>query len=439
MAATATAHPLLAMAATAAIERPALPGLLAGIRRDGTARFEQLGVPTRHSEEWRFTSLAGLDSAPRVVAEGGHPLTRGLGRPLAGSHRLVLVDGWLRPELSDLEGLPREVIAGGLLDVASSRPDLLEPHLDRLAELDDHPFAALNASQLRDGLVLWLPSGITVDRPIELLLVASEHDRPTVVLPRVLIVAGRASSVSVVQRSIGGSADTLSCSVTEVVLDEGAVVDHSFALEDHADAIHLSATDVRQQRDSVFRSRFIALGGGLVRNDLGVALRGSGADASLDGLYLSSGNQHVDSHLRVHHTTPHCTSHQLYKGILDGRSRAVFNGRIVVDPGAQKTDARQSNRNLLLSDTALVNSNPQLEIFADDVRCTHGSTVGRLDEDAVFYLRSRGLDRASAESLLTWAFASEVVDRIRPEGLREHIRGAVLDRLPNSEMIQGVV
>jgi len=249
-------------------------------------------------------------------------------------------------------------------------------------------------------------------------------------------VVGRSSQATVVHRSSGGSADTFTCAVTEVVLEDGAVLDHYSVIDDDHGATHIATLEVRQGRDSALHSGAFTLGGGLVRNDLAVTLRGAGADATLDGLYLTSGSQHVDNHLLVRHGAPGGTSRQLYKGILDGSSRAVFNGRIVVDKGAQKTDARQSNRNLLLSPAALVQSNPQLEILADDVRCTHGSTIGRLDEDAVFYLRSRGLDRASAESLLTWAFAAEVVEGIRVPELRDRLRRAVAARLPSSHMIE---
>lgn len=431
----ASTHPLLSGAE--AIRDDGRSGFLSEIRRRAAERFEALGVPTRRTEAWRFTGIARVADEPRTIAEPGRALSAEE-LPAAEGRRIVLVDGWLREELSDLGGLPDGVVACSLVAAAEKHREIVKTNLGRHEELSDHPFVALNSAQFRDGLLLWLPDGTTLDEPVEVLLVATEADRPTLVVPRVLVVAGRGSRAELVQRSLGGNGQTLTCSVTELVLGDGAVLRHVVSQEDHPEAAHVAATEVRQERDSAFASSVVSTGGGLVRNDLAVSLLGPGADATLDGLYVVSGKRHVDNQLRVHHTQPHCTSRQLYKGVLDGSARAVFNGRIVVDPGAQKTDARQSNRNLLLSDAALVNSNPQLEIFADDVRCTHGSTVGRLDEDAVFYLRSRGLGVAAAETLLTWAFAAEVVDRIPVEAVRRRVTSTVLSRLPGSLPVGGL-
>jgi len=434
--ATIPSHPLLAGAESLLDGPGGQPGFLAERRRQAAASFAELGLPTRAWEEWRFTGVSHLEDALWTVAERAPQLPSIDDPPLGDANRLVVVDGWLEPGLSRLHGLPDGVFVGSLAEAAVRRPELVEPHLARHAALNDHPFVALNAAQFRDGVLLWIPAGMVLDRPIEVQLVARRHERPTLALPRVLIVAGRGSQAAVVQRSAGGSADTLTCSVTEVVLEDGAALDHYSVVDDDHGATHIAALEVRQGRNSAMHSGVFVTGGGLVRSDLTVTLGGTGADATLEGLYLTAGRQHVDNHLLVRHSVPSCTSRQLYKGILDGSSRAVFNGRIVVDKGAQKTDARQSNRNLLLSPAALVQSNPQLEILADDVRCTHGSTIGRLDEDAVFYLRSRGLDRASAESLLTWAFAAEVVEGIRVPELRDRLRRAVAARLPSSHMIE---
>jgi Fe-S cluster assembly protein SufD len=217
--------------------------------------------------------------------------------------------------------------------------------------------------------------------------------------------------------------------VTEIVLAEGATLEHVIVQEEGREAHQLAARQVKLSRGSRYSGQAISLGGALARTDIGVVLEGEGAEASLDGLYVVDGSQQADTHLTVRHASPACNSHQLYKGVLGGRARAVFNGTIIVDQNAQKTDAKQSNRNLLLSDDALVNSNPQLEIFADDVRCTHGSTIGRLDEEAVFYLRSRGIDREAAERLLTLAFAGEILDRIPVEALRERLDKVIAGRL----------
>jgi Fe-S cluster assembly protein SufD len=437
--ATIPSHPLLAGVQPLADDYRGQPGFLAERRRRAAATFAELGLPTRAWEEWRFTGVGHLANTPWTVPERAPQPLLVPGQPLGDAYRLVVVDGWLAPELSQLGGLPEGVVAGSLAEAAARCPELVEPHLARHAALTGHPFLALNAAQFRDGVLLWVPAGTVLDRPVELQLVATPHQRPTLALPRVLIVAGRGSQATVVESSMGGSADTFTCSATEIVLEDGAVLDHCTVLDDDHGATHIRSVEVRQGRDSSFRSGAFALGGGIVRSDLAVTLGGTGADATLEGLYIGSGHQHLDNHLLVRHSAPACTSRQLYKGILDGSSRAVFNGRIVVDKGAQKTDARQSNRNLLLSAAALAQSNPQLEILADDVRCTHGSTIGRLDKDAVFYLRSRGLDRASAESLLTWAFAAEVVDGARVPELRDRLRRAVLARLPGSRLIGEVM
>ena len=436
--ATLPSHSLLA-GVEAMLDSRGEPSFLAELRRRAAARFAELGLPARSWEDWRFTDLSRLGEASWAVPERAPQPPVFDDRPLGDSYRLVLADGWLAPELSRLKGLPSGVFAGSLADAAARRPELVEPHLAQHAALADHPFLALSAAQFRDGVLLAIPAGTVLDRPVELRLVAAAHPQPTLVPPRLLIVAGRGSQATVVVGSTGGSAHTLTCAVTEVVLEDGAVLDHYSVIDDDHAATHIAALEVRQGRDSALRSSVLALGGGLVRSDLAVMLNGAGADATLNGLYLTSGHQHVDNHLLVSHRAPSCTSRQLYKGILDGSSRAVFNGRIVVEKGAQKTDARQSNRNLLLSAAALVQSNPQLEILADDVRCTHGSTIGRLDEDAVFYLRSRGLDRAAAESLLTWAFAAEVVDGVLVPELRDRLRHAVAARLPSSDLVEEVL
>ena len=427
-------HPLLSVHQLPLGANSGEPSFLNDLRRNAAARFEELGLPSRKDEAWRFTGVSHLADAdllpPDATAEP--PAFA----PLNGAHRLVFVDGLLRAELSDIRGLPSGVQLEGMSTALARAPETLREGLGSGTSLADHPFEALNTARFRDGAVLRIPAGAMVDQPIELAFLDGEVDRPTLSTPRILIVAERASQATIVERHLSGTGRSLHCAVSEIVLEDGAVLDHYRIVDEGPDTTHIAAIDVRLGRDSAYRGHGFTIGGGLVRNDIVATLNGEGADATLNGLYLTGGRQHVDNHLRVRHAAPHCTSHQLYKGVLDDRSRAVFNGRIIVDPGAQKTDAKQSNRNLLLSETALVHSNPQLEIFADDVRCTHGSTIGRLDEDAIFYLRSRGIDRMTAESLLTFAFASEVVDRVRLEPVRDRLREVLLGRLPGSDLIR---
>jgi len=427
-------HPLLSGHRSLVESGIAEPAFLAKLRRSAAARFEESGLPTRKVEDWRFTGVTHLAEADFFNAES--TVDPPVFEPLADAHRLVFVDGLLRPELSDINGLPSGVQLEGMSAALARAPETLGKDLGSRGSLVDHPFAELNTAQFRDGAVLRLPAGVVIHRPIQLAFLGGGLDRPTLSLPRILIVAGRASQATVVENHLSTAGRSLHCAVSEIVLDDGAVVDHYRIVDEGPETTHIAAIDVRLGRDSAYRCHGFTIGGGLVRNDIFATLGGEGADATLNGLYLTGGRQHVDNHLRVRHRAPNCTSHQLYKGVLDDRSRAVFNGRIIVDPGAQKTDAKQSNRNLLLSQAALVHSNPQLEIFADDVRCTHGSTVGRLDEDAIFYLRSRGIDRTTAESLLTFAFASEVVDRVRLEPVRDELRKVLLARLPGSDHIR---
>jgi Fe-S cluster assembly protein SufD len=418
---------LLSVLDTAA-KAPA-PALLQKLHGRGRARFEALGLPNRRQEAWRFTRLKGVEETEFV------PPTQAPSRiditpwRRADTHALVFIDGLFSPDLSQTGDLPDGVVLTNLLLATVADTEIVNQHLGSLASLDDHPFAALNTAVLADGAVIHVPAGVEVERPIQLLFVAGPSNRPTVCAPRILIVAGDGSSVSIEEQHLGTQDRALACPVSEIVIGAGAVVRHVVVQDESRTTQHLASRHVVLAQGSRYAAQAISLGGALARTDIHVTLDGEDAEASLDGLYLTDGDQQADSHLTVRHRSPNCRSHQLYKGILGGSSRAVFTGRIVVEQDAQKTDATQSNRNLILSDDAVANSNPQLEILADDVRCTHGSTVGRLDDDAVFYLRSRGIGREEARSLLTLAFAGEVLDRIPVETLRDELRKRVAERL----------
>jgi Fe-S cluster assembly protein SufD len=307
---------------------------------------------------------------------------------------------------------------------------------------------ALNTAFFADGVYLELPRGAVVERPIHLLYVSTAAvagdaadaagAAPLAAFPRTLLVAGEASQAKVVE-TFAGSGTYLTAPVTEVVLAPGAVVDHYRVQHDSREAFHLATLQVHQRGKSNFFSHAVSTGGAITRNDVNAVLAEEGCECTLNGLYLVTDRQLVDNHMRMDHVAAHCNSYELYKGILDGRARSVFNGLIHVHPGAQKTDAKQSNRNLLLSEGAIANSNPQLEIFADDVRCTHGSTVGQLDEDAVFYLRSRGIGREAATSLLTYAFASDIVGRIKVDAVRHDLEELLFSRLPRGEVVRQAV
>ncbi len=408
--------------------RPA-PELLRHLRARGRERFELTGLPSRRRESWRFTRLKGIEEAvfePPATSPERVDVTRW---QRAECHTLVFVDGLFSPDLSAKPKLPDGVTVSNLVLSSASESAVVAAHLGQLTDLDEHPFAALNSAILTDGAVVHLPEGVTVERPIQLLFVAGTGREPIVRAPRILVVAEAGSRATLEEHHVGSDNASLTCPVSEITLARAAVLEHVVIQQEGLEASFLSTRTVDLAADSRYRSQNLSLGGGLARNDIKVVLGGEQAGAVLDGLYLTDGRQQADTHLTVRHRAGRCESHQLYKGILGGQSRAVFNGRIIVDQDAQQTDANQSNRNLLMSDDAVVNSNPQLEIFADDVRCTHGSTVGRLDEDAVFYLRTRGIGRAAARRLLTTAFAGEVLDRMPIDDLRDRLRADVEARL----------
>jgi Fe-S cluster assembly protein SufD len=417
------------------------PTWLQSLRRTAGEAFARLGFPTLQQEEWRLTNVAPVaqgvfhwpESDPETVEPG-----RIAPYVFDAAARLVFVDGRFSGALSSVGELPEGTIVGSLAEVLARAPERVEPWLGRFARLDRNPFVALNTAFLGDGAFVHVPRG-AVTGPIQLLFLSSgEGSRPTVSFPRTLIVTGEASRTTVVETYAGEGA-YLTCPVTELVVGAGAVIDHYKVQKESREAFHLATFQVQGERDARPSSHSISIGGGLVRNDVNAVLDGEGIDCILNGLYFSDGRQLVDNHMRVEHAKPHCASHELYKGVLDGRSRAVFNGLIHVHKGAQKTDAKQSNRNLLLSRDAIANSNPQLEIYADDVKCTHGSTVGQLDEDAVFYLRSRGIGAEAARSLLTYAFASDIVERIKVEPVRRDLEEFLFARLPMGEVVRQAV
>ena len=405
------------------------PELLQDLRTRGRASFATLGLPSRRQEEWRFTGLKGIEGEVFELPAAVAPRIDVTRWRVSDAHLLVFVDGIFAPDISELGDLPDGVVVSNLVLGATSGSEAVAQHLGSLAPLEEHPFAALNTALIADGAFIHVPAGMELDRPIQIVFVSGSGERATLSAPRILIVAEAGSRATVVEQHTGDGASSLSCPVSEIVIGEKAVLNHVVVQEENLSAHHLAVRQIQLAADSRYSAQSISLGGALARTDIGVVLDGERAEASLDGLYLGDGTQMADTHLTVRHASPNCNSYQLYKGILAGRAKSVFNGRIVVDQDAQKTDAKQSNRNLLLSDDAVVNSNPQLEIFADDVRCTHGSTVGQLDDEAVFYLRSRGIGREEAIQLLTLAFAGEILERIPVAGLRDRLEQVVAARL----------
>jgi Fe-S cluster assembly protein SufD len=407
------------------------PSWLSARRRTAFDRFAEVGIPTSKVEDWRFTPVHMLATTPfGAPAAAELPSAATLAPYWTGPEswsRLVLVDGAFAPTLSTL----RDGVAVRSLKAAIEAGDpLVERHLGRTATSEATPFAALSLATFTDGVVLHLPAGTQAESPVEVLHVTTTGADNALVSTRVLVVAGDNAEGSLVESFIAlGSAPYLTIPVTEVVLGANARVEHVRIQREAAPAWHIGFTHADQQATSHYRSFCLAMGAKLARHDLHAKLNASGIETLLYGLSLADGDQLADTHSAIFHDQPHCNSWEVYKGIFGGRSRGVFNGKVFVQPIAQKTDAKQTNRNLLLSDAAQVDTKPQLEIFADDVKCTHGATVGRLNEQQRYYLRSRGIGGKLAQQILTWAFAAEVIAEITIPETRAALETLVHARL----------
>lgn len=399
------------------------------LRRRALQRFADLGFPTLKDEEWRFTNLAPLAKIAFELGEleDADLLEAPVQLLPAGIPGTVLQFVNARPPMLRHQGaaLPDGLLVCSLAEALAEHRDLVEPHLARYADYEGHAFTALNTAFLRDGAFVYIPGGKRVAEPICLAFHAGASSKPIVWQRRCLIVAGPGSQARVVESYDGAEGRYFTNAVTEVVAAENAVLDHYRLQRESREAFHIATVQVRQDRGSNFTCHSLTEGGSLSRTDLNVVLDAEGCECILNGLYLADGNQLVDNHTRIDHARPRCTSHELYKGILAGRAHGVFNGKIVVHKDAQKTDARQTNKTLLLSDDAAINTKPQLEIYADDVKCTHGASIGQLDEEAIFYLRTRGIGREAARQLLTYAFANEVIQRIQIDPLRAQLEEAL--------------
>lgn len=410
------------------------------LRESAFDRFEQLGFPTTGDEEWKYTNVAPL-AKMKFEPVTGHPASAAgvdenqlaaFSYEEARRSQLVFVNGVFDAGLSALEALPESVVALNMADALKDEryAETVREHLARGADYNQDGFTALNTAFLSNGAFLLIPQGVRVDVPVHLLFLSDAREAQSVSFPRVLIVAERESAATVIESytSIGDGA-YLTNAVVEIVLGDNARLEHYKVQRESTEAFHIATTTADLGRNSYFDTTTITLGAQLSRHYIGVRLDHEGAECHVDGLYIVGAGQHADTHSLIEHLQPHCTSRQLYKGILDGKSRAVFNGKVFVHEGAQQTDAQQTNRNLLLSKDARVDTKPQLEIFADDVKCAHGATVGQLEEEELFYLISRGLHTELAQNLLTYGFAEEVIDKIKIESIKTQLSEAVLNRL----------
>ena len=403
-------------------------------------RFVEKGLPGPRDEAWRHTPIAPITRTRWEPVEPSGGVPDDVAPPLSGSGQVVLVDGRYSPELSNLDQDDPVLEVHSLRELLGSRPERLEPLLGEVQGAHASVFADLNTAFAADGVVVFLAPGAILEEPLHLAHVATGNGSAPVSYSRVLVVAGRGSEGRIVETFAGpeGSA-YLTNAVTEVAVEDNAFVDHYKLQLEGEQGFHVATLTARLGRDARFANHSFSFGAAISRNDIDVRFAAEGGECVLDGLFLIDGARLTDTHSRVDHARPHCSSRELYKGVLSESARGVFNGLVLVRPGAQKTDAEQMNRNLLLSPEALVHSVPQLEILADDVKCRHGSTTGQLDPAALFYLRSRGIGEEEARGLLTWAFASDLVHDLPVPSLRQAVQGYLLTRLKGAAVVKEAI
>ena len=400
------------------------------LRRDAFARFCAAGFPTTHDEDWRFTNVSAIAQTPfRLTGNGRARLSQQeleQYRVAGVASQLVFVNGRFARELSLWSKLPDGVKVSSLAEEISGNPGAIEPHLGRYLDTRGDAFCALNTAFVEDGACVHIPRGMLVEEPIYLLFVSTAEDAPSMSHPRNLIVAEEDSQATIVEDYASLDGGAVFCNtVTELVAGDHTVLSHYMIEREHKEAFNISTLRIQQGGSTNVVSHSVLLGGALVRNNVHPVLAGEGGECLINGLFIGNGRQHLDNYMLVEHASPRCGSRQFYIGILDGHAHGVFHGRIIVHKDAQKTDAKQTNRNLLLSDDAQIDTKPQLEIYADDVKCTHGATIGQIEGDALFYLRSRGIDEVSARKLLLFAFATECLDRMKQGPVRKHVEGLI--------------
>ena len=416
------------------------PARLRQLRESAWSRFLELGFPTarKGNEKWKYTNVAPI--ADGAFKHAGEPspnaVTASDLRSAAPWHdgwtNLVFVDGHYSKALSTAFGGDNGASAVSLLQATGSVEDVVGTHLSRYAPVENDAFAALNTAFVRDGALVHIPEGQALEAPIHLVFVSSDTGQPTVSHPRVLVLADARSKATIIESYVGLSPGRyFTNAVAELAIGEGAEIDHYRLLLESEDAFHVGVARVRQAAGSRFSSVSVAKGVAVGRYDLNVLLDGPGSSCNLNGLYVTSGVQHMDNLINIDHAKPHTTSRLYYKGILDGRSRAVFGGTVLVRENAQKTDAKQMDKNLVLSPQAEVDSKPALFIYADDVKCGHGATAGNVDQDTVFYMRSRGVDLEMASKLLIRGFAAEILDTVKVDDFRHYLEDRFLESLPS--------
>jgi Fe-S cluster assembly protein SufD len=412
------------------------PSWLLPLRKAGIARFAELGFPTVKEEDWRFTNVAPLARLP--LRPAGEPaddaaakaaLEKYIFAGLPGA-RLVFVNGQYSTALSSLHGLPEGVRVSNLMAALVADSEFLKRQFSLYAPANHNAFAALNQAFFTDGGFVQVPDGVSVPEPIQFIFISTAGQDGETITPRNLVVAGANSRATIIESYLAADkAAYFTNTVTEIAAGDNAVLEHVKFQDESNAAFHLATMAAQLGRASNVSIHSFALGAKLSRTNIRAKLAGEGLECILNGLYLTRGEQLADHHMIVEHAQPHCASHEYFNGILDDKSKGVFHGRILVQEIAQKTDAKQTNKNLLLSDHATADTKPQLEIYADDVKCTHGATVGQLNDESIFYLRSRGIGTENARRMLIHAFAGEIIARVKHDAVREKLDQVVWDRL----------
>ncbi len=410
------------------------PEWLLPLRRQALERFGASGFPRPKDEDWRFTNLKPITESefPPLAPPPVEPQPEALESFLIGHPEwpvAVFVNGRLSPKLSRLGSLPQGVQLRGLAEAWSEAPELVRPYLGETAPVNGSGFTALNTAFMADGALIKLSSDTVLEQPIHLVYLTDAGAGAGMTSPRTLAVLDSNSRAQVIESYVSlGEVGYFTNAITEIVLGPGARLEHYKIQRESESAYHVGTIEARQERDSHFESLSFALGAALSRTNVYTVLGGEGSHVTMNGLYVGHRSQHIDHQTRIEHAEPNCTSWEMYKGILDDRAHAVFNGKVFVRPEAQKTDGKQTNRTLLLSDQAKVDTKPQLEIFADDVKCTHGATVGQLEAQALFYCRSRGMSEKDARTLLTYAFAADVLEQVPNHEIAADLERLVMER-----------
>lgn len=412
----------------------------AELRSDAIAQLEKINFPAPKDEEWKYTNLLPLlknnfipaNILSRTTVNAATVATKNFKG--LDSYKLVFVNGLYEPNLSAVPGLSAGIVIDSFNNILKTNPALIEKYIRKFSKINT-AFDALNTAYASDGLVVILQDGKIAEKPIEVLYLNGDNDNSVLCSPRNLVVAGKNSQVSIITNYEGISDNPYFSNITtEIFADENSIVDFYKIQNESGNAFHIERVETIQNRKSVFSHYNISFGGGLVRNDINTELDDEFVETHYYGLYLGSKKQHIDNHTYMDHAKPNCVSNEVYKGILDDNSHGVFNGKILVRKDAQKTNAYQSNKTVLLSKSATIDTKPQLEIYADDVKCSHGATVGHLDDTAYFYIRSRGIPADLAKSILIRAFASDVVDAVKIEELKEQINHMIFEHLNRVEI-----